>query len=272
MYISATADAKNTGYHINFDESKDPMPSGGPLGIGKLITNNGTTPIVVDRVPYQVWFPTNLSGQLHGYDLARRQRFDKPITDGHLAHDGSELYLASLTVDIPGTHAITTPRSDKFIPSSAPQASLPPSLGKAADPELSTIWSPLQGVRWGQTPSEVESGLRSSGINLGKVTLGPNLLHLSGTDALFRSSAEMDITFTDGEMTSLNVTFTQPPVLGAIVDEYDKRLGPAIEKKIASSEDQISTVRWTVRSDKGKLLIVLTETQGTIGIVYQLSY
>ena len=29
--------ATNTGYHIKFDEATDPMPTGGPLGIGKLI-------------------------------------------------------------------------------------------------------------------------------------------------------------------------------------------------------------------------------------------
>ena len=273
IYITAANNATNTGYHIKFDEATDPMPTGGPLGIGKLIDNNGTSPVRVDPVPYQIWFPTNLSGHFTGYDLARRQRLDKPVANGHVEHDGSELYLASLSIDSPGTQAIETPPTDLAKPPSATSkletAAAPASVIDL--PELTSMWNPLPGVKWTDAMDVIESHLHASGAHFDSATVKPDLLHISNLDALFHSPSETEVIYRNGHMTGINVTFTQPPVFTDVVADYDKQLGVAVDKKLAASEDQVSTVKWLVKKGALTVTVTATETQGTLGIAYTLS-
>jgi hypothetical protein len=272
IYISAANDAKNTGYHIRFNEATDPMPTGGPLGIGKLIANNGTSPIITDRVPYRIWFPTNFSGQFKGYDLARRLRITKNVSDGYIEHDGSELYLASLSIGNPGTRVIPTPQAD-YIKSSTVTAN---DSDRAASPTTSSrgvslLWNPLPGVKWTENISGIEPRLRAANVKLDAVTRNSGSLHIATTDAIFHSISEINVIFAAGQMISIDATFTQPPALAAIISEYDRRFGPAIEKNIAVSEDKVSTVRWMSRENNATLTISLTETQGTVEITYAIS-
>jgi hypothetical protein len=273
IYITAADDARNTGYRIRFNEATDPMPSGGPLGIGKLITNNGTSPVVSDRVPYQIWFPTNLSGHFDGYDLARRLRIDKQVSNGHLEHDGSELYLASLSIDNPGTHAIATPQTDRITASTTTASDSEHTVSAATSPpEVSGLWNPLPGIKWTQNISDVEAHLRAAKVKFEAVTESSDNLHIAGTDALFRSNSEIDVIYDAGQMRSINTTFAQPPPLTTIISDYDKQFGPAVEKDIAVSEDKISIAKWVAKRDNATLTITLTETQGTLGIVYAITY
>jgi hypothetical protein len=272
IYITAANDAKNTGFHIKYNEETDPPPTGGPLGIGKLIDNNGTTPTVVDRVPYQIWFPTDLSGHFTGYDLARRQRLDKPVSNGQVAHDGSELYLASLSIDDPGTKTIETPQTDVIQSNSATTTTAPSSAPAApAIPGLDEVWNPLPGVKWSDSMQDIDPHLRAAAVHFDGATVTGSHVHLSNTDAVFHSASDADIVFQDGHMVSVNVTFSQPPVLTDFVAAYDKQLGPAIAKTIASSEDKVSTIKWIVKKDAITLTVTATETQGTLSVVYAIS-
>src|SRR3984957_3412873 len=145
LYLTAVSEAKNTGYKIRFDEASDPMPAGGPLGIGKLIESNGTAPILVDPAPYKVWFPTDLTGTFEGFDLARRLRFSKPLTEGHLTYNGRDLYLASLSIRSSGAKLLTTPQTDIVAPvQSGKRASAIPLAApsrRAPMIELARIWN-----------------------------------------------------------------------------------------------------------------------------------
>jgi hypothetical protein len=275
VYLSAANDAKNTGYHINFNEATDPMPTGGPLGISKLIDNNGTSPVVVDRVPYQVWFPTNLSGSFDGYDLARRHRLEKPVVNGHIEHDGSELYIASLSIENPGTHAVATPESDLITsPASALAANAsgnPAAVSSGSNHEIpADSWNPLPGVKWSDSLPDVSEHLRTAGVKFDTATIASDHLHVSNTNAILGSAAEIDVIYHGAAMSSINVTFIQPPVLTDVVTNYDKLFGSPVEKNLAVSEDKVTTVKWSHKTSDVTLTVTLTETQGTLGIVYSI--
>jgi hypothetical protein len=274
LYFTAVNDAKNTGYKIRFDEASDPMPSGGPFGIGKLIENNGTAPVLVDRAPYKVWFPTDLTGTFEGFDLARRQRFSKIVTEGRLENDGDDLYLNSLSIRSPGTHAIATPQTDIVAsPASARQtvpASVPPPHTVVV--ELAAIWNPLPGVRWSDNILSVAAHLRQAGLQTETITPNAEHLRLPDTAALFHSACDVDILFRAGTMSSINAVFKQPPVLSVVMAEYDRQFGVAIEKHIASSEDQVSTIVWKNTYGKRSLTVTVTETQGTLSIGYTIDF
>jgi hypothetical protein len=273
IYISAANDARNTGYHIRFNEAVDPMPSGGPLGIGKLIKENGTSPVQVDRVPYQVWFPTNLNGHFDGYDLARRQRLSKMVLNGHLEHDGTELYLGSLFIDKPGTHTIATPQPDFITPAATPPTTHPGVIsGGITDTRLANLWNPLPGIKWSDGLPGVEDHLRSSGVHFDAATAVPGHLHLANTDAFFHTASDADVIGQDDHISSISVVFSQPPLLTDVIAAYDKQLGPAAEKQIAATEDQITTVKWSQKEGGAALTVTLTETQGTLGIVYTATF
>jgi len=272
LYMTAVNDAKNTGYKIRFDESSDPMPVGGPLGIGKLIESNGTAPVLVDHAPYKVWFPTDITGTFEGFDLARRERFSKVVTEGRLEYDGGDLYLTSLSISSPGTHAIATPQTDIIAPTASKQAVdasalavVPPHTPAT---ELARIWNPLSAIRWSDDIVAAAAHLRESGPQTEPVVPNANQLRLANTTALFHSASDVDILFRAGIMSSINAVFRQPPALSAVVAEYDKQFGTALEKHIASSEDQVSTIVWKNTYGRLSLTVTVTETQGTLSISY----
>jgi hypothetical protein len=276
LYLTAVNDAKNTGYKIRFNEASDPMPAGGPLGIGKLIESNGTAPVLVDPVPYKVWFPTDLTGTFEGFDLARRQRFSKIVTGGRLEYDKRDLYLASLSIRSPGTHAIATPQTDIVAPASSRQTA-PASAPAAPLPhtprtELAMIWNPLPGVRWSDDILATAAHLREAGLQIEPVVPNAEQLRLADTTVLFHSACDVDILFRAGAMSSINAVFKQPPPLSVVVAEYDKQLGLAIDKHIASSEDQISTIVWKNTYGKLSLTVTVTETQGTLSVGYTIDF
>ena len=270
IYITAANDAKNTGYHIKFNEATDPVPTGGPPVIGRLIDNEGTSPVIVDKVPYEIWFPTGLSGRFDGYDLVRRQRVDKPISGGHVQHDGSELYLASLTIDNPG-QAVETPQSDVIEAAASTDSAGVSAPAQPAIEGLSEVWNPLPGVKWSDALEDVQGRLTASGVHFQAFTANADDLHLADTDALFHSAAEADVLFKSGRMTGINVTFSQPPVMADVIAVYDKELGTAVVKDLAASEDKVSTVKWILKKDRFTVTTTLTETQGTLSISYVIS-
>jgi hypothetical protein len=273
IYITAADNAKSTGFHIKLAEG-EPGPPGGPVALGKLIDNDGSSPTVVDSVPYQIWFPTDLGGHFTGYDLALRERLEKPVTNGEVQHDGGELYVAVLSIDHAGTKTIDTPQSDAVEASSnVATADSGSSMPAAASviPGAADVWNPLPGVKWSDGLQDVEAHLRSSGGHLDAATISGDRLHLANTDAVFHSAADADVIFAGGQMTAINVSFTQPPAITAVVDSYDKQFGPATAKKLASSEADVSTAKWIVKKNEVTLTVTLTETQGILGIVYALT-
>jgi hypothetical protein len=272
LYLTAASEAKNTGYKIRFDEASDPMPAGGPLGIGKLIESNGTAPILVDPAPYKVWFPTDLTGTFEGFDLARRLRFSKPMTEGRLEYNGRDLYLTSLSIHSPGTKAVATPRTDIVVPSQSRQT-VPVSTMAARSPrtpttELARIWNPLPTVHWSDDIQAAAARLHEAGLQTETIVSNTEQLRLTNTTALFHSACDVDILFRAGIMSSINAVFKQPPALSVVIAEYDNQFGAPSEKHIASSEDQISTIVWKKPYGKYSLTVTVTETQGTLSIGY----
>lgn len=273
ILITAADNAKNTGFHNRLAEG-DPAPPGGPVVVGKFIDNDGTPPVIVDRVPYKIWFPTDVAGHFTGYDLALRQRIDQPVSNGQLEHDGSELYAAILSIDQPGSKTIDTPPTDEAAPSaevasadnSSGAASARPTNGAAID-----VWNPLPGVKWSDPAQNIQDLLKGAGVHFDSASLSGNNLQISNTDALFKSPANIEVISQDGQPGTINVTFTQPPALADVVADYEKQFGQALTKNITGNEAYVSKVQWAVKKDAYTVNITVTEFQGTLSIVYSLS-
>ena len=144
--------------------------------------------------------------------------------------------------------------------------------GGMADTRLANLWNPLPGIKWSDSLQEVEDHLRSSGVHFDAATLVSGHLHLANTDALFRTASNADVIGQNDRILSISVVFSQPPLLTDVIAAYDKQLGPAVEKHIADTEDQITTVKWSRREGDATLTVTLTETQGTLGIVYTATF
>jgi hypothetical protein len=268
IYVSAANDAKNIGFHIRFNEATDAEPAGGAVGIGKLIDNNGQAPIVVDNVPWQLWFPTSLSGQFEGFDLARRTRITRTVSGGHISHDGSELYVASLNIADLG-RPIPTPPTDA-IATYVPLPSTNEAASNVANAFAIDLPSPLPNVSWTTPLTSIDAHLRATGVRLDSAIVAGNRLHIDNTDAVLQSYADIDVLSRDGRISSINVVFKAPPILATVIAGYDRQFGPAMQKHLAASEDQVSTVKWKQSRDKFTLTVTLTENQGTVSIAYNL--
>ncbi|MGB8353933.1 MAG: hypothetical protein WCD79_08620 [Chthoniobacteraceae bacterium] len=268
ILISAADNAKNTAFHIKLKDG-DTTPPGGPLEIQKFIDNDGVAPVLVDKVPYKIWFPQELTGHFNGYDLALRQRLDKAVSGGVIDHDGSELYLATLAIDHRGS-VLDTPPSDNV--SSAVAAGTTGSTGSNIDPRavpgLQTLWNPMPGVTWADAMDAVEKNLRQAGVTLDAARGADDNLHIANTDAFFHKSADVDVVYAKGLMEKINVTFSQPPELVDVIAAYDKQLGPSISKIISPGANAPSTVKWLLKKDGQSLSVTATEVQGVLSLSF----
>jgi hypothetical protein len=270
-YISAVKDARNTGFHMHYDQRTDPMPTGGPLGIGKLIDKNGHPPIVVDRTPYQVWFPRDLHGRFTVYDLARRKRGEALITDGHLQFSGGEAYISALAVTNPGSRFVSTPKTTTGNSFETQSPSIANEAAGTSNPAFAVLWNPLPGIRWNDNIATTNEKLRRPPFVNVPIAIDQQGIHLTRTNVLFGNSSDIDVNFLRGRMISIDVTFLQPPPLEEVIDAYDRQLGPSSEKRLANSEDLVTTVTWMQRHSGSTLSVSLTETQGTLTISYSVA-
>jgi hypothetical protein len=87
---------------------------------------------------------------------------------------------------------------------------------------------------------------------------------------VFDAPARTDVVFAKGTMSSVVVTFSQPPAFRGAVADYEKRFGTPAEKSLTDDQFSQSTVRWLVSGKAADLSIQMTDAQGVMKVVYTL--
>jgi len=262
-YVTAVADAKNTGFDFDWNVA------GGPVEQAKAIRNPGRAPVVVDKVSYTLSFPTQVTCGFSGYDFATRKVLEIPATKSNVLRiQNQELWMGVIdfsfhgagmpSVEDPNTGAI-----QRHIVAGGDEA-------RTSDPKLAAVWNPLPGLSWGDSFAHTQEIIRKlSGIAGNQSDISSPTVNWSESKALFASPANIEIAFKEGQMSRIAATFTRPPNIKEVVAAYEKQFGPALEKVFASQEQQ-SIAHWSVKQPGASLEIKVTEAQGTQIITYEL--
>ncbi|NLB69133.1 MAG: hypothetical protein GX804_05555 [Lentisphaerae bacterium] len=142
--------------------------------------------------------------------------------------------------------------------------------------KISTLWNPLPELGWADDYGLAHQKMRDgnflrSGISGGMLSGAADAsFTVFDAEIIFDKPANIEISFLNGEMARILVTFTQPPALSEALADYEEKLGQPIEKKVSSNPYETSRARWMLASlDKKELLEVeLVEDQGTMGLSY----
>lgn len=268
MYVTAVFDAQNTDFKFDWSVT------GGPLEQVKAIRSRGRAPVIVDRVGYTLSFPTLLDYRFDGYDFALRRTWQHRATASNvLAVADRELFFGLLTIDGRGAAAEAVIAQDNRAAAGAVAAVQAPAGGSAKQP--TKLWNPLPGLNWGDSFVAAHQLLRDSRFHFTSISpldasdRPEKQIMLTGAEAILASAANIQIFFLQDRMTKITATFTHPPALREAVAAYEQQFGKPLEKTIAADAFAASTVRWLVKEQDATLAITLSETQGTLTLVYQ---
>lgn len=282
-YISAVFDARNTGFEFDWNVS------GGPVEQAKAIRDRGRAPVLVDRVDYTLSFPWQGPWTFQGYDfglrkIARQEGIGNVLRLRNAeAGAGDQVVLANAPQEVWAGVIEFAKRTG-----SAPAVADPntgarqqvtvggTSNAEATDPKLAGIWNPIPGVSWGDRYARAHRILRESPIPSTSVTpieqdtSGKRVITWSDAEAVLDAPAAIELSFQEGVMKRIGVTFVRPPDFGAAVAAYEERFGAPVEKKIVQHQYEQSSVRWLVKGQPATLEILMTDAQGTVKIGYEL--
>ncbi|MCX7047552.1 MAG: beta-galactosidase [Candidatus Sumerlaeota bacterium] len=272
MRIAATFDAKNTGFQM------DPnFKGGGPFETADAIRNTGHAPVIVDPVGYTLSFPTEIEARFEGYDFALRKVAEQTLrqTNG-LVREPRELYMGVLRIEKRGQPAETPPSSKEIASVSVGVSSVSaqniPALTTTAAADAAGPWNPVPGLSWNANYRDAHKFLRESPFVFTTISKPDNAgatISLSDAQILWGAPADMVFAFENDRLARIEATFKRPPALTEAIADYEKRFGPPIEKKIVRQE-KVSRIVWRAVSAGQTLEIILTETQGTMSLTYQL--
>ncbi|MGB2823352.1 MAG: hypothetical protein WBF17_20385, partial [Phycisphaerae bacterium] len=252
--ITAGWNNLNTGYEI------DPkmLKRTGFVHPGErmnAVREKGHPPAIADVVPYTLHFPTEMDYRFEGYDFAlRKQREDVGRGTNVVRHDGRDEFMGVLHV---------TRR------------------GKAADvPVTATpdwpaaLFHPIPGLDWRDGCGQAYKKLRSASFKYVAISpqpagKGSETVSLSGAKALFDSPADVELAFQDGRMVKVSVSFTQAPPLTEVLAAYERKLGRAETRKLATQVYGTSTIRWQDRGGGRTLTVTVTDHQGSMAITFE---
>jgi len=263
IYLSAVSDAKNTGFEM------DGSVKGGPLEQAKAIRNAGRAPVVVDRVPYSVWFPTQLEGRFEGYDFALRKVVNQSVSaTNRVAHDGRELFLGVLAVESRGAAADVPAAAGTTVRPTAAGSSEAASQAAGAGP-----WNPIPGLGWEVGYDAAHKALRAATFALTSISqpdrsqAPEKTIHVGDVQVpgLWKAPADLELAFQQDRLRTITVTFKQPPPFAGALADYEKQFGPAAEKKLAA-QYETSVAHWPAQASRPGIL--MTESQGIFKIVY----
>ncbi|MCE0496492.1 MAG: beta-galactosidase [Methylacidiphilales bacterium] len=276
IFIAAVNNAHNTGFDMDMSIAR---ASGGfvpPLEQVPAIRSYGTAPILVDPVQYNLWFPTNLTYLLGGYDFALRQVLEQNGTDkNELSWDGSKvLFMNVLNVTSHGGMAAVPKPEEPALPVETATASGAQASGTGSASALADVWNPLPGVKWSDDYATTHQILRDGNFvktSISEMEQSPNpnsSIVVYEAEVILNAPANIEIDFQNAQMNKIVVAFTQPPVLSEAVAAYEKQFGVPVKKTIAPNASETSLVTWQVQQKAANLEITLTETQGTMEITY----
>lgn len=295
-YVSAVFDARNTGYVFDW------TVEGGPVDQAKATKNRGTAPALVDKVDFTLSFPHNAAWKFRGYDFALRTiaeqtglnnvvrvRREAGSAEGAAVNKHQQEVWVGILERKPtaDTGATTTTEATAMTPATpvvdpSPGAQQKVSTGGTAESEtsdarLAGVWSPLQGVAWGDSYARVHRSIRESGVRSSSISpylpgsKGEKGILWGESNAILDSAANIEIRFENGVMRKIIATFVQPPDFRQSVAAYEKLFGAPAEKLIAEHQYNQSTVRWLVTgSPAGSLTVQMTDAQGIMKITYEL--
>jgi hypothetical protein len=269
----AMFNAINTGFKIDMTLARQKTGFIPPLQLASATRSFGRAPIVVDKVGWTLWFPTALKGSLDSFDFALRRLSTNDFDgDNRIAGDSDrEVFLYRLDISGRGEDMHVPDATDTSTASSGP---LITDAGKMT--KISTLWNPLPELGWADDYGLAHQKMRDgnflrSGISGGMLSGAADAsFTVFDAEIIFDKPANIEISFLNGEMARILVTFTQPPALSEALADYEEKLGQPIEKKVSSNPYETSRARWMLASlDKKELLEVeLVEDQGTMGLSY----
>ncbi|MBL8994081.1 MAG: hypothetical protein JNM63_12120 [Spirochaetia bacterium] len=269
-HVNAVFDARNTGFEYDFS---DAPANGGfisPTAQGERTKNKGTAPIIQDKVGLEIAFPTRIDYAWEGYDFGLQKNFQKKEENAKVVATGEVApYMGILNLGKRGEAQDTQIAPVK---TAAQEKTGAQKNVKAF--AASGIWQPIPIIDWNMEYSATHQTLRDSSYLISSVsrfdtTAKPDkTILLTEAQILFKAPANIEVSFEGGVMKKISLTFTQPPPLQALVAAFEKELGAPLEKKIVTEAYNTSRIVWQARGKKsGSVEVVVTETQGTMGIV-----
>ena len=271
VLISATRDARNYGAVMDL---KSLPPDGKfmpPLEMGRRVLMPGTAPVVIDRVPFSLWFPTEREARLESYDFACRRQDVRKLSGGQITHDGKPQFITLLTVDKFGA-ACATPATERAIAKSSAAASsatgeaLPP----PADPAL---WTPLPGLAWNDAPQTAlrrfRQLARKNHWRLGFIRDAADACAVEGTNAFFNASGRLEFAGSATGLQRIEMVFSNPPPLARVVEQYTQELGAPASRELSPTADKPSTIRWQLAAPRGPTQVELVEVQGVMTLRFE---
>jgi hypothetical protein len=261
-YVTAVADAKNTGFDFDWNVA------GGPVEQAKAIRNRGRAPVVVDKVSYTLSFPNQLDYRFSGYDFATRKVLEIPGTNSNVLRvPNQNLWMGLIDFSTRGPAA--QPLADANPGAVEQQMPAHEGIATARDPKLAGVWNPLPELSWGDSYLQAQQIVRKlSGTPGNQNDMPGQTINWLESSALFSSPANIEIAFREGRMLRIAATFTRPPDMKEVVAAYEKQFGPA-QEKVFTRQEQQSIARWSVKQPGASLEIKVTEAQGTRIITYE---
>lgn len=270
MFISAVFDSQNTGFE--FDWSVDNNPTNQAHAVREV----GHAPILVDPVYYTLSFPTELRGNLNGYDFAMRRIASRPIQAGNtLRHRGPTWWMGELRLDERGKAQAPEVDPSPGAAPDAPDADRP--ADESTDPALAAIAHPIPGLSWGDNFARAHRRLQQADFARGTLLPAtvpgeaPRRITLANVRGVFDKPADVEVQFDEtGRMWRLNVTFIESPSFAEVIARLQDRHGEPASKRLVDTAERESRVTWTVRDKAADLSLAATEVQGVIRIRYDL--
>ena len=230
--------------------------------------------MIVDKLGYTLVFPTEVSGRFEGYDFALRRIAQQPLSSGNrLVCEPRELFMAVLTMAGRGKPMATPPITLPI--ATGPQPPAAAALADSTAKQLPAPRKPVPGLAWGvdvQTARRVlrESLMIAGGIARPETGEAQNSITVSDVPWLWNSPADLLLSFRNGRLQAIRATVKRPPSLIEAVADYEKQLGPPLEKQFARQEE-VSRIRWHVKQGADLLEIIIAEAQGTMTISYEVT-
>ncbi len=267
--VSAVFDSANTDFEFDWSVG------GSPVKQAKAVKNLGHAPILVDEVHYTLSFPTEITGQFKAYDFAMRQTEEAALDATNTWRQrGPTPWMGEFTFASRGASKPVEidPSPGLTVTSKSPDEVATESV----DARLVSIPSPLPALTWGDNFARAHRNLRDGSYLHGQIIPADpaqgdqGKIEVSDVEGVFVAPANVEVTFADGTMSRILVTFTENPTLPAVIDRLSEKFGPPTSEALVEDAFKESKVTWKAPFDAGALTVEATEVQGVVRISYTL--
>lgn len=276
MLTHAMSDARNTGF--DFDWSVARVGGGfiSPSAQAAAVRDRGRAPVVVDRVPYALEFPTEIEAEVREYDFALRRVAQRRLAEGNaLKFAGSAARWMSVVEVIRRGRDVSTTLSEQDRRPLAPGTSTA-EKGTSGDgwPAARGVWNPIKGLGWHMSYVAAHQYLRDFTLpisSVGREDPASGKIVLGDAELILGTPGDVEIRFRDGRMAGIAATLTKPMPFEQASIDLQKVLGEPAKTTLAAHAFAESTSHWVVRQKGLTLSVTLKEHQGTMGVEFSLS-